>query len=110
MIAALFAGDRINNSAYDWMLTRQPVENWTPQSVVVAIDERTLSARGGMRRIRPILAEALDQIAAAKPSAVALDVILHDAQDEAEDKHLAAALRATRNLVLPSDFIIVNGQ
>jgi signal transduction histidine kinase len=110
MVAALNAGGRMNNAAYDWMLTRQPAENWTPQSVVAAIDERTLSARGGMRRLRLILAEALDQIAAAQPKAVALDVILHDAGDETEDKRLAASLRATPNLILPSDRIVVNGQ
>ena len=28
---------RFNDYAYDWMLTRQPAEAWTPQSVVVAI-------------------------------------------------------------------------
>jgi signal transduction histidine kinase len=93
--------ERIDNYAYDWMLGRQPPENWTPQSVVVAIDEQTLGERGGMRRIRSILAETLDKIAQARPKVVALDVILHDQQDSAEDATLEASLRATRNLILP---------
>lgn len=101
---------RIDHYAYDLMLGRQPEENWTPQSVVVAIDENTLSVRRGMRRIRLILAEALHKIAVAKPKAVAVDVILHDEEDPAEDFQLEAALRATPNLILPCELITVNGK
>jgi signal transduction histidine kinase len=92
---------RVNNFAYDWMLARSANQNWIPQSVVVAIDERTLSARGGMPGIRGIEAEALDEIAAAKPAAVALDVIIHDATRDADDTRVEAALLANRNVVLP---------
>jgi signal transduction histidine kinase len=99
---APFAG-RIDNYASDLVMRLEPAESWTPQSVVVAIDERTLSAQGGMRHIRPILAETLGKIAAAGPKAVALDVILHDQGDGAEDQQLAAALQATPNLILPVD-------
>jgi signal transduction histidine kinase len=76
-----------------------------PSAVVVAIDEETLRARGGMRNIRPILTETLEQIDAAQPKAVALDVILSDKGDDAEDARLEAALRDTRNLVLPCDLV-----
>ena len=38
---------RIDRYAYDVMLAFQPADNWKPQSAVVAIDEATLSARGG---------------------------------------------------------------
>ena len=96
---------RINNYAYDLMMAGQPEEAWTPQSVVVAIDEQTLSEGGGMRNIRTILAGALDRIAAAKPKAVALDVILHDRGDAAEDAQLEAALRAAKNLILPCELV-----
>ena len=81
------------------------VKSASEQSVVVAIDEETLRARGGMRDIRPILTETLEQIAAAKPQAVALDVILSDKGDDAEDARLEAALRNTKNLVLPCDLV-----
>ena len=74
--------------------------------MVVAIDERTLKERGSMRNVRLILAEALDEIATAKPKAVALDVTLPDATEPAVDARLEAALRATRNLVLPCQSII----
>ncbi len=96
---------RVDHYAYDLMTQMTPVKRVSQQSVVVAIDEETLHARGGMRGIRPILTETLQQIAAAKPAAVALDVILSDKGDDAEDARLEAALRATKNLVLPCDLV-----
>jgi len=100
---------RVDHYAYDLMTRLSPVEDGAArsmaQSVVVAIDEETLRARGGMRRIRPILTEALEGIAAAQPKAVAIDVILSDKGDDAEDARLEAALRSTKNLVLPCDLV-----
>lgn len=96
---------RIDHYAYDLMTRLSPGEDGTAQSVVVAIDEETLGARGGMRRIRPILTEALEGIAAAQPKAVAIDVILSDKGDDAEDARLEAALRSARNLALPCDLV-----
>ncbi len=97
---------RIDHYAYDVMLGWQPAGNSPPQSVVVAIDEQTLSAGHGMQNIRPILTNVLEQIAAAQPKAVALDVILHDQVDPGSDARLADALHATKNLILPCDTII----
>jgi signal transduction histidine kinase len=101
---------RIDNYAYDVMLRGQPVTDWTPQSVIVAINEQTITAGRGMRHIRLILAQALDRIAMANPQAVAVDVILADEQDEDENKILAASMRATNNLILPCDTIIAGNQ
>jgi len=109
MLAALTSfAVRIDHYAYDLMLGWQADEIWTPQSVIVAIDEQTLSAGHGVPHIRQIETEALDKIAAAKPKAVALDITLHDDVDEVDDKRLAAALRGIKNLILPSDEMIVN--
>jgi len=102
---AIFAGLEprwVNNAAYDFMTERAGAQPLTPESVVVAIDEATFAARGGPRRMRSILAEALDKIAAAMPKAVALDVTLHDDGDPAEDQRLEASLRSIPNLILPS--------
>src|SRR5258708_61517 len=87
------------------MTAMTPVKSPGEQSVVVAIDEATLGARGGMRNIRPILTQTLEEIAAAKPRAVALDVILSDKGDDAEDARLEAALRDTKNLILDCDLL-----
>ena len=100
---------RVDNYAYDLMLSGLK-EAWTPKSVVVAIDEETLSARGGVRNMRPILAEALDKIRAAGADAIAIDVILADEGDVAEDTRLEAAMRQDQrqSLILSSE--LVKGQ
>jgi signal transduction histidine kinase len=100
---------RFDNYTYDLMdfYTRDlgnPSLRMPTESVVVGIDEETLRAKGGMRNIRPILAEALGAINSAAPRAVALDVILADDVDPVEDARLEAALRATHNLILGSQF------
>jgi signal transduction histidine kinase len=99
-------GGSVDNAAYD-VLSRYSPPDWEPQTVIVAIDDRTFRERGGVPEDRPILEEALDKLRAAKPSLVAIDVILHDAmRDVAKDAGLEAALRATPNLVLPCDLDI----
>ncbi len=96
---------RVDHYAYDLMTQMTPLKTPATHSVVVAIDEETLRARGGMRSVRPILSEALQQIAGAQPQAVALDVLLADKSDDGEDARLEAALRNTKNLVLPCDLV-----
>ena len=73
---------------------------WHPESILLAIDEPSLNAYGGVPGIRKPLAEALRLIAAASPKTVAVDLILADNTDPATDAHLEEALHATRNLVL----------
>ena len=100
---------RIDHYAYDLITVMTPAAHHAEDSVVVAIDEETLRQRGGMRKIRTILTETLEQISAAQPKAVAVDVILADqgagATDEAEDARLEAALRDTKNLILSCDLV-----
>ena len=98
-------GSRIDNYAYDTLTRMTPLPEAPSQSIVVAIDEETLESQGGMRRIRPILTEALSQLAAVHPKTVALDVILSDKGDDLEDARLEAALHDTRNLILPCELV-----
>jgi signal transduction histidine kinase len=98
-------GGRLDHYAYDEMTKRTPLGNAAPQSVVVAIDERTLE-KGGVAKMRPILTKALEQIAVAGPATVAIDVILHDASDDPEvDAKLEAALRTVPKLILPCELV-----
>ncbi len=73
------------------------------QVAVVEIDAKTLNQRGGMHGIRKILAGALDDLREARPRVVVSDVVLPDAQDD--DQALAAAMAATKNLVLPCQIV-----
>jgi signal transduction histidine kinase len=93
-------GAQIDNDAYDWMFRLYQPRPWQTESMLLAIDEVSLNAYGGVRGLRRPLAEALERIAAASPKAVAVDVILTDASDPQTDARLAAAMAATPRLVL----------
>jgi len=101
--ASLEFGAQIDNYSYDEIFRRYQPKPWSPQSVVLAIDEATLEATpGGMTHIRGALATALRIVDAASPRAVVIDLILADSRDPEEDRQLADAFRATPNLVLSS--------
>ena len=69
------------------------------------MDERSLAEIGGLRNLRLPLARALERVAVAGPRAVAIDVILADAGEEAADAALESAFAKTRNLVLDCELI-----
>jgi signal transduction histidine kinase len=93
-------GAQIDNDAYDWMFRLYHPPTWATQSILLAIDEPSLNAYGGVPGLRKPLAEALRLISAASPKTVAVDLILADNTDPVIDARLEEALHATRNLVL----------
>ena len=92
---------KVDGNAYDWMLSLHSAYGRQAQSIVIAIDESALKKIGGMRGLRPAVAEALE-VLAGRPSVVAADLILADA-DPPNDAMLERAFAKTRNLVLASD-------
>ena len=98
-------GSWLDNAAYDFIFQRYQPQPWQTEAVLLAIDEETLKATpGGMHGIRKPLALALERVAAARPKAVALDVILADQSENARvDADLARAMCDTPNLVLSSE-------
>jgi signal transduction histidine kinase len=104
MLASWAFGRPLDNAAYDyWFRLYQP-RPWQTQSAILEIDEASLVKLGGMRHIRKPLADGLRLVAAARPAAVAVDVILTDEGDAAEDRALEEAFRETPNLALVSLF------
>ena len=97
-------GTRIDNYVYDSIfLLYQPPLGQT-ESIVLAIDEPSLAAFGGVPGLRLALADGLQLIAPAAPKAVAVDVIpADDTADMKAAEALEEAFRATPNLVLPCD-------
>jgi len=93
-------GAQIDNDAYDWMFRLYQPPAWQPESILLAIDEPSLNAYGGVPGMRKPLAQALDLISAASPKTVAVDIILTDKTDPAVDAGLADAMGKTHNLVL----------
>ncbi len=71
--------------------------------VIVAIDDESVGAIGRWPWRRAILATLLDRIAATRPRAIAVDVILSelDDRDPKGDAALAAVLKASPGVVLP---------
>jgi len=91
----------IDNAAYDWMFNLHLPDYPTARSALLTIDETSLTSTGGRQHLRRTLANALDLVTAAKPSAVAIDLIL--AEPGEGDDELRNALGRAANLVLGAD-------
>jgi signal transduction histidine kinase len=103
VLGSRWFGTPLENGVYDEMYRRYRPAPHDPESMLLVVDERTIdSIPGGMSGIRKPLAEALRLMAAAKPKAVAVDLILANPTDPAVDSELADALRACPKLVLSS--------
>jgi len=99
-------GGPLDNAAYDYMFPRNPPKSWQAGSVLLAIDEATLTAYpGGVPGMREPLARGLTLIAAAGPTAVAVDITLADhSLSTAADQALASAF-----CMFP-DKLVLNGE
>jgi signal transduction histidine kinase len=93
---------QIDSDAYDVMFRLRPPEAAPEHTIILAIDDATFGAMGGVRGYRTMLAQALEALAPAEPKVVAIDMVLADHADRAEDDRLSRAMRATKNLVLAS--------
>jgi CHASE2 domain-containing sensor protein/signal transduction histidine kinase len=97
---------RLDQSLYDLLLSANG-RAARDDIIIVAIDDYSLAQLGRWPWSRTLHAQLLDQIAAARPHAIALDVILaepeHPSADgsRAGDRALAAALAANGVTLLP---------
>ncbi len=103
-------GVRINHYVYDVLTLVFGSDSSTAASdevAVVAIDERTLKQRGGMRGMCGTIPGRArwTSLRDAPGRVVVSDVVLADPQDAAEDARLAASLLATKNLILPCQIV-----
>ena len=62
LTASWTVGAQIDNDAYDSMFRLYQPPAWQPESILLAIDEVSLNAYGGVRGMRKPLAEALERI------------------------------------------------
>src|SRR5712692_5190913 len=99
---------QIDKDAYDWIFRVYHPPDWTPQSIILAIDEESFRKFGGVARLRNMVAKGLERIAAVSPKAVAIDVMLADEGIAADNDRLEAAIRKTQNVVLGS--ILISGK
>jgi signal transduction histidine kinase len=109
-LAALFLswtalGHQFDLHAYDFLFRLEQPAPWQPDTIILAIDEKTLIHYGGLAGRRAALADGLEKIRSAKPLAVAVDLILADDPDNPANRQLEQAFAGTRNLVLASDLL-----
>jgi signal transduction histidine kinase len=103
MVGSRVFGGPLERAVYDEMFRVYEPAPRQPDSALLVIDERSMSAiPNGISAIRAPLARGLRAACAAGPKAVAIDVILADRRDPAADRELADALRACPNVVLAS--------
>ena len=100
-------GQEFDKYAYDFLVRLEPPAPWPLSSIILAIDDQTLTNYGGQSGIRDALADGLEKIAPAKPAAVAVDVILADPGSAESDRNLERAFSETHNLVLAS-YVLLN--
>ncbi len=98
-------GRQFDVHAYDFLFRLELPAPWQPDTIILAIDEKTLLKYGGLAGRRTALADGLEKISASKPAAVAVDLILADDPDNSANGQLAKAFADTRNLVLSSDLL-----
>ena len=99
------AATQLDGQAYDWMFAASQTMGWQAKSALLAIDEASLIEMGGARNLRQRLAEVLPRVCAAKPLAVAVDLMLSTAEDPKVDAALAAAFRKCPSVVLGTDIV-----
>lgn len=96
---------RLDHIAYDIALSGQPRP--APDSLlIVALDDRSLAEAGSWPWPRAQQAELVSRIAAGKPRAIGLDILLTEPRDPAGDRALAEAIRRAGNVYLPLAFEI----
>ena len=93
------AAAQVNAWSYDFLLRLRPHPP-VSSAVLLAIDEDSLEAYGGLLHIREPLARALDVLAPLQPAAVAIDIVLSEPGAEAENAALERALSRISNVVL----------
>ncbi len=91
---------QIDDDAYDIMFRLHPPPASPPHCLILAIDDATYGAMGGVRAYRSMLAKALELLAPVQPKVVAIDMVLADQEDAPEDDRLLRAMQSTKNLVL----------
>ncbi len=91
---------QIDDYAYDWMFRLFPPAATKPHCMILAIDDATFGAMGGVREYRTMLATGLELLAPGHPKVVGIDMVLADKAVPTKDDRLERAMQATKNLVL----------
>jgi signal transduction histidine kinase len=91
-----------NVSAFDMLLRLSPTraDSAREKVVLLAIDDETVSRYGPLPLKRAVIAEALKRISSAKPKVLAVDVLLSERTQAADDADLSTAIGGFPKVVL----------
>jgi len=109
-LVGLDAVRRLDNIVYDVIqrLDRPPVD---PSILLVEIDDRSIAELGPWPWPRAIHARAIERLAAARPAAIAYDILFAErSASDADDAALEAAIRDARMVHLPSPYVVEGGE
>ena len=93
--------EHADNLLYDRLISRRAPPP-SDKIIIIAIDNRSLSAIGKWPWPRSVHAHLLDQLAKAQPKAVAYDVLF--TEPSSDDAELAKAIERARPVYLPARF------
>ncbi len=91
--------DRVEATMTDLRTLIRGVRKPPPDVLIVAIDDETVRQEGKYPLRRGTLARIVDPVAQFSPKAVALDMLLLDAGDEADDMALTNALARNSSVI-----------
>jgi signal transduction histidine kinase/CHASE2 domain-containing sensor protein len=95
----------LDAAARDWMVRTRGAITPPAEIVIVAIDEPSIARLGRFPWPRSITARLLDRISAARPKAIALDLLYSEPTEPDEDEALAAAIARAGNVVVATQLI-----
>ncbi len=94
------AGVQVDRWAYDLLLRLHTPPPQRSSCLIVAIDEESLDAYGGVAGVRAPLAAAIETLARYQPAALAIDIVLSEPRSPQENAPLEKALAEASNVVL----------
>ena len=97
--------EQLDGQAYDWLFAGSRTPPAESKALLLAIDEASLIEMGGIRNLRERLATTLDRVCAAKPLAVAVDLMLSTEEDKKIDTALAASFQKCPSVILGADIV-----
>lgn len=106
--AGMFAAWRLPGFqlyARDRLMRERGVLNEPEDIVIVAIDEPSIAKLGRFPWSRDYTAKVLENLAAARPKVIALDVLYSEPTNEASDKALGDAIKNAGNVVIGEQLI-----
>ena len=105
LIAWSAPGQQLDLWTYDFFLRLRPPPPQPTSAIIVALNEPTMRANGGMEHLRRPLAAVLKTVAGSDAKVVAVDIQLPDHDDPQLDASLSEALDSTPRLVMATNLV-----